>query len=109
MRTADVSTTVPSTLLILDLVDFRTFTAHHPDLARLIDAEGKRRMTEESAAARAATPERHSAVLVEQRIDQETCGLAGPADQGRRPDRDRAAVDGEHALHRYQGSGRRRT
>jgi voltage-gated potassium channel len=46
IRTANVSTTTHTTLLILDLVDFRTFTAHHPDLARAIDAEGKRRASE---------------------------------------------------------------
>ncbi len=46
VRTANVTTTMPSTLLILDLADFRTLTAHHPDLARTIDAEGQRRMTE---------------------------------------------------------------
>ena len=46
VRTANVSTTAPSTLLMLDLADFRTLMAHHPDLARAIDAEGKRRVTE---------------------------------------------------------------
>ena len=46
IRTANVSTTQHSTLLILDLADFRTFTAHHPDLARVIDAEAQRRRTE---------------------------------------------------------------
>jgi len=46
IRTANVSTTEPSTLLILDLADFRTLTAHHPELARAIDAEGKRRLSE---------------------------------------------------------------
>jgi voltage-gated potassium channel len=46
VRTANVFTTKPSTLLILDLVDFRTLTAHHPELARAIDAEAKRRMSE---------------------------------------------------------------
>ena len=46
VRTANVTTTMPSTLLILDLADFRTLTAHHPDLARAIDAEGQRRKTE---------------------------------------------------------------
>jgi voltage-gated potassium channel len=45
-RTANVSTTRPSTLLILDLADFRTLTAHHPELARAIDAEAKRRRSE---------------------------------------------------------------
>jgi voltage-gated potassium channel len=46
IRTANVSTTAASTLLILDLADFRTLTAHHPELARAIDAEAKRRTTE---------------------------------------------------------------
>jgi voltage-gated potassium channel len=46
IRTANVATTQACTLLILDLVDFRTLTAHHPELARAIDAEGKRRMNE---------------------------------------------------------------
>jgi voltage-gated potassium channel len=46
VRSANVVTTQPSTLLILDLADFRTLTAHHPELARAIDAEGKRRVSE---------------------------------------------------------------
>ncbi len=46
IRTANVSTTLPSTLLILDLPDFRTLTAHHPELARAIDAEARRRRSE---------------------------------------------------------------
>jgi hypothetical protein len=31
---------------MLDLADFRTLTAHHPDLKRAIDEEGQRRMRE---------------------------------------------------------------
>jgi voltage-gated potassium channel len=46
VRTANVTTTMPSSLLILDLADFRTLTAHHPDLKHAIDAEGQRRMNE---------------------------------------------------------------
>jgi len=46
VRSANVTTTTPSTLLILDLADFRTFTANHPDLKRAIDAEAQRRMNE---------------------------------------------------------------
>jgi voltage-gated potassium channel len=46
IRSANVVTVVPSTLLILDLADFRTLTAHHPELARIIDDEGKRRVRE---------------------------------------------------------------
>ena len=43
-RTANVSTTKASTLLVLDLADFRTLMAHHSELARAIDAEAKRRL-----------------------------------------------------------------
>jgi len=46
VRTANVATTKPSTLLILDLADFRKLMAHHSELARVIDAEGKRRLGE---------------------------------------------------------------
>ena len=46
VRSANVTTTMPSTLLMLDLADFRTLTAHHADLKRAIDAEGQRRMRE---------------------------------------------------------------
>jgi voltage-gated potassium channel len=42
-RTATVVTTMPSTLLILDVSDFRAFTAHHPELARAVEAEAARR------------------------------------------------------------------
>jgi voltage-gated potassium channel len=44
IRTANVSTTRPSILLVLDLADFRTVMAHHSELARVIDAEAKRRL-----------------------------------------------------------------
>jgi len=46
IRTANVTTTKASTLLILDLADFRTLMAHHSELARAIDAEGKRRLSD---------------------------------------------------------------
>jgi voltage-gated potassium channel len=46
VRSANVTTTMPSTLLILDLADFRTLTANHPDLKRAIDAEAQRRTSE---------------------------------------------------------------
>ena len=46
VRSANVTTTMPSSLLILDLADFRTLTAHHPELKRAIDEEGQRRMRE---------------------------------------------------------------
>jgi voltage-gated potassium channel len=42
-RTATVATTMPSTLLVLDVTDFRAFTAHHPELARQVELESKRR------------------------------------------------------------------
>jgi voltage-gated potassium channel len=46
VRSANVTTTIASSLLILDLADFRTLTANHPDLRRAIDEEGERRMKE---------------------------------------------------------------
>lgn len=45
-RTANVTTTRPSTMLTLDLADFHTLTAHHPEIARAIDSEAKRRSGE---------------------------------------------------------------
>jgi voltage-gated potassium channel len=44
IRTANVSTTKSSILLVLDLADFRTLMAHHTELARVIEAEAKRRL-----------------------------------------------------------------
>ncbi len=41
MRTATVVTTAPSTLLILEVADFRDFMAHHPDLATAIEKRGR--------------------------------------------------------------------
>jgi voltage-gated potassium channel len=43
MRTATVTTAVASTLLVLEVSDFRDFMAHHPDLAKMIAEEGSRR------------------------------------------------------------------
>ncbi len=45
-RSANISTTRLSKLLVLDLVDFRVLTARHPDLAETIDAEARRRALE---------------------------------------------------------------
>ncbi|MBS0246863.1 MAG: cyclic nucleotide-binding domain-containing protein [Proteobacteria bacterium] len=42
-RTATVMTTRPTTLLILDVTDFRAFTAQHPELAKELEAEAARR------------------------------------------------------------------
>ncbi|MBN8981493.1 MAG: cyclic nucleotide-binding domain-containing protein [Rhizobiales bacterium] len=53
VRTANVVTTRSTTLLVLDLVDFRALMARHPDLAQAIDAEARRR-----AAENAGTPNR---------------------------------------------------
>jgi voltage-gated potassium channel len=46
LRSADITTTGVSQLLVLDLVDFRLLMARHPDLAETIDAEAKRRALE---------------------------------------------------------------
>jgi voltage-gated potassium channel len=45
-RSANITTTHVSKLLVLDLVDFRLLMARHPDLAETIDAEAKRRVQE---------------------------------------------------------------
>jgi voltage-gated potassium channel len=46
LRSANISTTRLSKLLVLDLVDFRLLMARHPDLAETIDTEAKRRTLE---------------------------------------------------------------
>jgi voltage-gated potassium channel len=46
LRSANITTTRVSQLLVLDLVDFRLLMARHPDLAETIDAEAKRRVVE---------------------------------------------------------------
>jgi len=46
LRSANITTTRVSQLLVLDLVDFRVLMARHPDLAETIDAEAKRRELE---------------------------------------------------------------
>ena len=46
LRSANITTTRVSRLLVLDLVDFRLLMARHPDLAGTIDAEAKRRAQE---------------------------------------------------------------
>ena len=46
LRTANITTTRSTTLLVLDLVDFRLLMAKHPDLGVTIDAEAKRRAAE---------------------------------------------------------------
>src|SRR6202012_3596078 len=46
LRSANISTTRVSKLLVLDLVDFRVLMARHPDLSVTIDAEAKRRELE---------------------------------------------------------------
>jgi voltage-gated potassium channel len=42
-RTANVVTTQPTTLLALEVADFHTMTAHHPELSRAVAAEAARR------------------------------------------------------------------
>lgn len=46
LRSANITTTRVSKLLVLDLVDFRLLMARHPDLAETIDAEARRRALE---------------------------------------------------------------
>lgn len=42
-RTANVVTTQPTTLLALEVADFHSLTAHHPELARAVAAEAAKR------------------------------------------------------------------
>lgn len=51
VRTANVVTTRSTTLLVLDLIDFRALMARHPELAKAIDEEARRRAAENAAAA----------------------------------------------------------
>src|SRR5580698_3615473 len=46
LRSANITTTRVSKLLVLDLVDFRVLMARHPDLSETIDAEARRRELE---------------------------------------------------------------
>jgi voltage-gated potassium channel len=46
LRSANITTTRVSKLLVLDLVDFRMLMARHPDLAETIDVEARRRALE---------------------------------------------------------------
>ena len=46
LRSANITTTRVSKLLVLDLVDFRVLMARHPELAGTIDIEAKRRAQE---------------------------------------------------------------
>jgi len=46
LRSANITTTRVSRLLVLDLVDFRLLMARHPDLAETIDVEAARRAQE---------------------------------------------------------------
>ncbi|MGA2291108.1 cyclic nucleotide-gated ion channel [Bradyrhizobium sp.] len=46
LRSANITTTGVSKLLVLDLVDFRMLMARHPDLAETIDLEARRRAQE---------------------------------------------------------------
>jgi voltage-gated potassium channel len=49
VRTATVVATAPTTLLVLEVTDYRIFAAHHPDLARAVEEEGARRLAELNA------------------------------------------------------------
>jgi voltage-gated potassium channel len=57
-RTADVVTTQPTTLLVLEVADFHTLTAHHPDLAQAVAAEAAKRSKGTVQHAAAPTRER---------------------------------------------------
>ena len=45
-RSAGAVALRPTTLLMLDAMDFHALTAHHPELAKAVEAEAHRRHTE---------------------------------------------------------------
>jgi voltage-gated potassium channel len=49
VRTATVVTTAPTTLLILDVSDFREFTAHNPHLAKAVEVAAEKRKQKQTA------------------------------------------------------------
>ena len=55
VRTATVVATAPTTLLVLEVADYRIFAAHHPTLAKAVEEEGARRLAELTAARQRAT------------------------------------------------------
>ena len=66
-RTATVTAVVPTTLLVLELTDYRIFAAHHPDLAHAVEEEAARRRAErnkkpEPAPEPGASAHRHATV-----------------------------------------------
>jgi voltage-gated potassium channel len=67
MRTATVVTTAPSTLLLLEVADFRDFMAHHPDLATAIEKEAARRTGANKSGAEERKP---TAQLADNRGDE---------------------------------------
>ena len=42
-RTANVVATRPSTLLVLEVADFQSFTASHPEIAEVVEREAAKR------------------------------------------------------------------
>ncbi|MGZ3408727.1 MAG: cyclic nucleotide-gated ion channel [Xanthobacteraceae bacterium] len=46
VRTATVVATMSTTLLVLEVADYRIFAAHHPELAKTVEEEGFRRLAE---------------------------------------------------------------
>ena len=52
VRSANGVTTRSTTLLVLDLIDFRALMARHPELAKSIDEEARRRAAENAASAK---------------------------------------------------------
>jgi voltage-gated potassium channel len=60
-RTANVVTTQPTTLLALEVADFHSLTAHHPELARAVAAEAAKRKQGGTAPPAAAANDQRAA------------------------------------------------
>jgi voltage-gated potassium channel len=73
-RNATVIAVVPTTLLVLELTDYRIFAAHYPELASAVEEEAARRRAErnkkpEQPLEPGAAPHRHATVDEKQKVD----------------------------------------
>ena len=60
VRTATVVATMPTTLLVLEVADYRIFAAQYPDLAKAVEEEGARRLAARAAPQPETAPQQGS-------------------------------------------------
>jgi voltage-gated potassium channel len=69
-RTATVTAVVPTTLLVLELTDYRIFEAHYPELSREVETEAARRQAERSKKPEPPPPEPGAATHRHATVDE---------------------------------------